>query len=79
MIRYGIKCTTNIPNGAPVWKKVVQVIWLDQYDEICLTRDDSKSHPPPPQLPKLTESSDDLLESNLMAELMAKLNEQLRR
>lgn len=66
MIKYGINCTTNPPNGMPVWKKVVQVIWPEQYDYICRAREGSKSgsikQPPlPPKIPPLPEATDDIV------------------
>lgn len=64
MVKYGINCTTSLPNGAPVWKKVVNVIWPSDYQTICDAREgtdtgDNNTPPLPPVIPELEEAKDD--------------------
>lgn len=79
MITYGISCKTNLPNGAPVWKKAVIIIWPEQYQEICTARDGTimETQPPPPP-PELTELEEEKLESSVVERLMQQFNEDLK-
>lgn len=81
MSKYRIDCTTDLPNGAPVWKKVVRIIWLEKHDAICMakkggTKDKQPSGPPMP--PKLPELNEDVLEPTVVSQLMEQFNPQLR-
>lgn len=33
--RYGINCTNDLPNGSPVWKKLVKLLWPHKFDGVC--------------------------------------------
>lgn len=86
MIKCGINCTTSLPDGAPVWKKVVHIIWPDVYQFICDAKEGKGSeannanneHPLPPRLPELNDANTDEVESKVAEKLMKHFNDQLK-
>lgn len=83
MIKYDINCTSNLPNGAPVWKKLVQVIWPHAFQEIVSSKEGSSSAvtnqvPPPPELPELKDDTEENDESKLINKLMEQFNNKLK-
>lgn len=83
MVKYGIKCNTILPNGALMWKKVVHVIWPDQYNDIFIAQERGgnvtfKQLPLPPEIPTMPESGIETVDSGTVAKLMEQFNNQLK-
>lgn len=67
----------------------MQVIWPNQYEDIFKIKEGSKpgtsqghnpdnTFPTPPELPKMPETNDDTIESNVITKLMEKFDEHLK-
>lgn len=33
--KYDVDCSTSLPNGSPVWKKLVILLWPAKFDDVC--------------------------------------------